>query len=249
MTVVPRRRVLQAAGLAGLAVLLPPELLAACTTPAPSAKGESHPFLVFDAHEASVVEEASARLVPGPHDDPLEKGHPGAREANVTRYIDTMLGALTLRPARVFAGGPFSERAGAPIDEMAKFLRLTPAQVSGWTTRLAGLRAQYRQGVKALDHMAGGDFTKLGAYKMDEILAQDPGGFMSLLFTHAIEGMYSVPEYGGNKDLVGWHEISWPGDRQPRGYSDSAVSLSDGPDAYVPEGIGAQLLGLLRTSP
>ena len=79
--------------------------------------------------------------------------------------------------------------------------------------------------------MAGGDFTKLGAYKMDEILAQDPGGFMSLLFTHAIEGMYSVPEYGGNKDLVGWHEISWPGDRQPIGYTDKEVTYSDGPDA------------------
>jgi len=72
---------------------------------------------------------------------------------------------------------------------------------------------------------------------------------MTLLFTHAIEGMYSAPEYGGNADLVGWQEIAWPGDRQPRGYSDSQVTLSDGPDLYTPKGIGAQLLGLLATSP
>lgn len=251
MTVFHRRQVLQAAGFAGLAVLLPPELLAACTTPSPPAAGggEGRPLLVLDAHEAKVVEEATARLIPGPTDDPSEAGHPGAREADVTRYIDTMLGALALSPPRIFAGGPFSNRAGWPVDDMAKFLGLTPAQVSGWTLRLAGFRARYRAGIKTLDKMAGGDFTAASPDKMDEILAQDPGGFMTLLFTHAIEGTYSAPEYGGNAGLVGWHEISWPGDRQPRGYSDSAVSLSDGPDAYAPKGIGAQLLELLRTSP
>jgi len=248
MTVVHRRSVLKTAGLAGLAVLLPPELLAACSTLASKSGPKGHGFLVFDAHQAKVVEEATARLIPGPHDDPSEKGHPGAREANVTQYIDTMLGALTVVPQKVFAGGPFSDRAGAPIDEMARFLRLTPAQVRGWTTRLSTLRSQYREGVTTLDKMAGGDFTTSSAYKMDEILAQDPGGFMDLMFGHAIEGMYSAPEYGGNGDLVGWHEISWQGDRQPIGYTDKQVSLSDGPDVYVPTGVGKQLLTLLTTS-
>ena len=251
MAVFHRRQVLQAAGLAGLAVLLPPELLAACTTsPAPAGGGETgRSLLAFDPHEAKVVEEATARLIPGPNDDPSEAGHPGAREADVTRYIDTMLGALEPRLPRIFAGGPFSNRAGWPIDDMAKFLRLTPAQRSGWTRRLASLRAQYRRGVKTLDKMAGGNFTAVSADKMDEILAQDPGGFMTLLFGHTIEGVYSAPEYGGNAGLVGWHEIAWPGDRQPRGYTDAQVTLSDGPDVYVPKGIGEQLLQLLATSP
>ena len=105
-----------------------------------------------------------------------------------------------------------------------------------------------REGIKTLDKMAAGDFTTLSAYKMDEILAQDPAGFMSLMFGHTIEAMYSAPEYGGNGDLVGWHEISWQGDRQPIGYSDKEVSQSDGPDVYVPTGVGKQLLALLRTS-
>jgi hypothetical protein len=84
---------------------------------------------------------------------------------------------------------------------------------------------------------------------MDEILAQDPAGFMTLLFSHAIEGMYSAPEYGGNSHLVGWHEISWVGDRQPLGFTDAEVTLSDGPDVYVPHGIGKQLVDLLSNSP
>jgi hypothetical protein len=251
MAVFHRRQVLKAAGFAGLAVLVPPELLTGCSTPSsPSSQGAvDRSYLVFDKHQAKVVEEATARLIPGPHDEASEAGHPGAREANVTRYIDTLLGALTLRPPRIFAGGPFSNRAGWPVDDMAKFLRLTPAQASGWTSRLASLRARYREGVETLDKMAGGDFASVSTAEMDEILAQDPGGFMTLLFAHAIEGMYSAPEYGGNAGLVGWKDIVWPGDRQPRGYTDAEVALSDGPDVYAPKGIGAQLLQLLATSP
>ena len=41
-----------------------------------------------------MVEDATARIAPGPRDDPAEEGHPGAREADVTGYIDAMLGAL-----------------------------------------------------------------------------------------------------------------------------------------------------------
>jgi hypothetical protein len=60
---------------------------------------------------------------------------------------------------------------------------------------------------------------------------------MSLLMQHAIEGMYSAPEYGGNAELVGWREIKFPGDTQPRGYADHQVTNSDGPDAYEPSPI------------
>ena len=48
-----------------------------------------------------------------------------------------------------------------------------------------------------------------------------------MLFTHAIEGMYSVPEYGGNHALVGWLDIGFPGDSQPTGYADAEVSERD----------------------
>ena len=51
-----------------------------------------------------------------------------------------------------------------------------------------------------------------------------------LLFGLTIDAMYSVPEYGGNDGLSGWHEIDWPGDIQPRGYTPAAVESDDGPD-------------------
>jgi hypothetical protein len=200
--------------------------------------------------EAAVVEAATARLIPGPTDDASEAGHPGAREAGVTRYIDTMLGALTLQPATVFAGGPFSDRAGSTTDDMATFIGLSPAQTSAWTTRLAELTTTYRNGVTELDRLAGGDFTQVPTDRQDSILATDPGGFMAVLFAHAIEGTYAAPEYRANRDLSGWHEIGFPGDAQPRGYTADEVSASDGPDVYVRAGIGDRLLTLLeRTTP
>ena len=36
--------------------------------------------------------------------------------------------------------------------------------------------------------------------------------------------MYGAPEYGGNRDLVGWRYIDFEGDVQPRGYTDEEVS-------------------------
>ena len=36
--------------------------------------------------------------------------------------------------------------------------------------------------------------------------------------------MYGAPEYLGNRDLVGWRNIGFAGDVQPRGYTDAEVS-------------------------
>jgi GMC oxidoreductase len=44
----------------------------------------------FTSHETAVVEEATARIAPGPTDDPAEAGHPGVREAGVVNYIDNV---------------------------------------------------------------------------------------------------------------------------------------------------------------
>jgi hypothetical protein len=197
-------------------------------------------YRFFTKHQAAVVIEATARLIPGPQDDPSETGHPGAREANVVRYIDTMLAAFTFHPARVHAGGPFSDRAGGTGDDMAAFVPLSRLRRLGWEKRLRQLHRAYRSGIKDLDAATGGDFTKASAQAQDGALAQS--SFRSVLFEHAIEGMYSVPEYGGNQGLVGWADIKFPGDTQPRGFTPKQVSASDGPDPVGPS--PAALLGV-----
>jgi hypothetical protein len=203
----------------------------------------------FTSHEAAVVEAATARIAPGPADDPAEAGHPGAREAGVTGYIDMMLGALGALegPApKIFAGGPWSNRHTAGHDPMADFITLDPVAIIAWRTRLKGWQKQYADGIATLDRLAGGDFTTAAPANQDTILAkQEASSFTSLLFEHTIEGLYANPEYGGNRGLAGWRDIRFPGDIQPRGYLPSEVEHSDGHDPVAATGIVADVLKFL----
>jgi hypothetical protein len=203
----------------------------------------------FTSHQAAVVQDATARIAPGPADDPAEAGHPGAREADVTGYIDSMLsalGALDSAAPLVYAGGPWSNRHTSGPDLMARFGTLDPVARIAWRRRLQGWQDQYRQGIATLDKLAGGDFTTASHAKQDKILVMpSASSFTSLLFEHTIEGLYAAPEYGGNRDLVGWKDIAFPGDIQPRGYTADEVSRSDGPDPVEVTGIVAEVLKIL----
>ena len=217
--------------------------LAACTS-APKRDPQPAALQFFTAHQAAVVEAATARIAPGPRDDPAEAGHPGAREAGVTGYIDATLAAL--ETGKVFAGGPWSNRHTSGPSLMARFAPLDPVAKIAWRKRLNGWQAQYRAGIGQLDKLAGGDFTTASHQKQDKILAaKSVTDFTTLLFQHTIEGLYASPEYGGNRGLAGWTEIGFPGDIQPRGYTADEVERSDGHDPVGTTGIVGEVVKLL----
>jgi hypothetical protein len=247
----PRRAVIT--GIPAAAVVIG---LAGCTS-APPHVGPV-PTRFFSRHQAAVIADATARIAPGPGDDPAEAGHPGAREAGVTGYIDAMLGALTVIEADdapgtaippvpvIFAGGPWSSRPAPGPDPMASFIALDPVSRIAWRKRLTGWRGQYTSGIATLDKLAGGDFTKASPAEQDTILAGSQlKTFLALLFEHTIEGMYANPEYGGNRGLAGWKDIGYPGDSQPLGYTSAEVERSDGRDPVGDAGIVADVLKLL----
>ena len=238
----PRRAVIAAVP----AVLAAATVLDGCTS-SPGHQPRAYRF--FTSHQAAVVEDATARIAPGPADDPAEAGHPGAREAGVTGYIDTMLAAFSHgegQPPRIFAGGPWSDRHTSGPDLMARFVPLDPLATVAWRTRITAWQDQYKKGIAALDKLAGGDFTRASHIKQDKILAaKSVSQFTSLLFEHTIEGLYASPEYGGNRGLVGWKDIAFPGDIQPRGYTPDEVERSDGHDPVQDTGIVADVLKLL----
>lgn len=170
------------------------------------------------------------RLIP-----PLDE-HPGGGALGVADYVDTLLAAFSFDPPRVFAGGPYSGRAGgeASFDD---FLTLSPLEELAWRTRIegslgdparefngpvAGWQQRYRDGLAAL----GVDFPDQPVDEQDRRLDADPA-FKALCYAHACEGAYGAPEYGGNRDLAGWTAIRFGGDVQPRGYTDEEVSGRD----------------------
>jgi hypothetical protein len=235
--ITPMRRRTVIAAVASTAVL------GGCTADRPP---QGRVLRFFTSHQAAVVQDATARIAPGPEDDPGEG--PGAREADVTGYIDTMLGALQGdKPApMIFAGGPWSNRHTSGPDLMAIFVTLDPVTRIAWRKRLTGWQQQYTKGIEALDKLAGGDFTKATPGNKDKILAAlSVSTFTALLFEHTIEGLYAAPEYGGNRGLVGWKDIGFPGDIQPRGYTSDEVERSDGHDPVDDTGIVAEVLTLL----
>jgi hypothetical protein len=248
----PRRAIIT--GIPAAAVVMG---LAGCTSSPSLPRG---PALnrFFSSHQAAVVADATARIAPGPRDDPAEAGHPGARECEVTGYIDAMLGALhwltypgdadaKLAPAPViFAGGPWSSRPAPGPDRMASPITPDPVARRAWRRRIADWQVQYTAGIDALDKAAGGDFTKASHADQDKILASaGMKTFLALLFEHTIEGMYANPEYGGNRGLAGWREIGYPGDSQPAGYTSGEVERSDGHDPVDSTGVVADVLKLL----
>ena len=185
------------------------------------------PLAVYlSAAQHAVVAAACERLIPADES-------PGAAAAGAADYIDALLGAFRFDPPRIWAGGPFSGRAGGQA-EFGRFLPLDSLDELAWRTRIegsrgrverewngpvTGLQEQYEGGIAAL----GLDFAGLGAADQDARLDAAPA-FRSLLYEHTCEAMYGAPEYGGNRDLVGWRSIGFAGDVQPRGWTDTEVS-------------------------
>jgi hypothetical protein len=204
---------------------------------------------VFDEHQLAVLDAATARLIPGPSDDPADPT-PGAREAGAVAYIVGLLGALDHDPPRIYAGGPLR-------DDMPSFLPLSPPVRAAWEARLGDLLVAYRAGLRRLDELAEGSFPAAPAPAQDAALAANPavpglpdgfGGFTDLLFQHTIEACYAVPAYGGNVGGAMWTEIAFPGDAQPRGYSPTQVTEPDGPDPCDVTPIVADLLTLVASA-
>jgi hypothetical protein len=125
-----------------------------------------------------------------------------------------------LEGTRDKAGKPIPERKWADVAAGGRYL---------------GLQEQYVQGVKDLDAAAAQmfppakDFVSLSGVQQELLIARPDitTGFPSLVFQHAAEGMYGAPEYGGNKGLVGWTNIKFPGDAQPRGYTATEMVAPD----------------------
>lgn len=177
-------------------------------------------------HEYACLAAVCARLIPS-------DAGPGATEAGVVDYIDALLGAFAFDPPRIWAAGPYSGRHGGDAG-FSEFLPLSPLEELAWRIRIegtqglpdrqfngpvVGLQERYRAGLAAL----GADFVTITPAEQDDRLGQDED-FTTLVYEHACEGMYGPPEYGGNRDLVGWRAISFEGDIQPRGYTDAQVS-------------------------
>ncbi|RZZ83645.1 gluconate 2-dehydrogenase subunit 3 family protein [Pseudoxanthomonas winnipegensis] len=160
----------------------------------------------FSAAEWACLQAVVARLIPGDAHDP------GALEAGVPEYIDRQMGTPWAAGRLWFMQGPFQPDAPATLGYQ---LRLAPREL-------------YRLGLADLDQACraahGKAFAELDAAAQDGVLQQleagalalaqvPPKALFGLLLANAREGFFCDPRHGGNRDLVGWKLIGFPGAR------------------------------------
>ncbi|MDQ3965528.1 MAG: gluconate 2-dehydrogenase subunit 3 family protein [Actinomycetota bacterium] len=137
---------------------------------------------------------------------PGDAEDPGAREAGVVYYIDRAL------------SGPYS----------------------GW-------QSAYREGVRTINAYTKERYDKkffelseadqdavVGALERGEVPGfgdSEAGDFFTTIWGHTVEGMFSDPAYGGNRNAVGWKLIGFPGAQYGYGAEDMryGADLSDKP--------------------
>jgi gluconate 2-dehydrogenase gamma chain len=167
----------------------------------PGAKASAYRFL--HAQEAAFLDAAMARLIPA------DELGPGAREAEITQFIDQQLASEWGRHARNYRQGPWPE--GTP--QQGYQSPLTPQEVyrAGIAETNSYCRAHYGSAFDALDSQRQDQvLTDLqhDAIALDSLSA---ALFFEMLLSNTREGFFADPLYGGNRDKIGWKLVGFPG--------------------------------------
>lgn len=165
-----------------------------------------HPTFFTDS-EWVFIQAAVDRLIP---EDDLG---PGALKAGVPEYIDRQMETPFGHGKLWYMQGPFHLDQPA---ELGYQMNMTPRDI-------------YRHGIKDCDdycakHFSGKSFAQLDVKTQEAVLgdmdhaklqfASVPAKtFFSYLLSNTKEGFMADPIYGGNKDMIGWKMVGFPGAR------------------------------------
>jgi gluconate 2-dehydrogenase gamma chain len=190
---------------AAVTVSLPQSAEAQQRAAAAAAAPPAHPGYTFlNLEEAAFVEAVVDHMIPA---DALS---PKGTDLGVNIYIDRALAGGWGKGDRLYMQGPWKQ--GTPSQGYQ--LPLTPAEL-------------YRAGIKAANAYSvktyGKTFDKITQAQREEYLLAWQAGkvsfeggppartFFGMLYQNVMEGMFSDPIYGGNRDKAGWKMIGFPG--------------------------------------
>jgi gluconate 2-dehydrogenase gamma chain len=156
--------------------------------------------------ERACVDAITSRFIPSDDDGP------GAREADVTTFIDRQLAGFYGRGQRWYMRGPWPE--GLPTQGYQT--HHTPAQL--YSEAIAALDTYCREAY------SDRTFAELDEAEQDAVLrgieAEEitfegvpAKAFFDLIHENTIEGYFCDPIYGGNRNMVAWEYVGFPGAR------------------------------------
>jgi len=171
-------------------------------TPAAAQQAAGYEF--FNLDEAAFIEALVDHMIPA------DEISPKGTDLGVNIYIDRALAGGWGKGDRLYMQGPW--KLGVPSQGYQ--LPLTPAQL-------------YRAGIEATNAYCrkayGQPFDRIEAAQREEVLVGLSTGkikfdsglpvrtFWTTLYQTVVEGMYSDPIYGGNRNKAGWAIIGFPG--------------------------------------
>jgi gluconate 2-dehydrogenase gamma chain len=229
-----RRKFLVGAGLAGTAIAAGVAGPAEAQQPAPAAPAVAapppqapEPFITLTAPEAAFIVAVVDTLIPP---DELS---PSGSDCGVAVFIDRQLGSAWGGGAKMYRAGPFLK--GKP--EQGYQLPLAPREyfASGIAATNAWTRKAYG---KDFDRLAAAD--RIAALKaMEDGKAEfenfDARAFFAQLLSITMAGFFADPIYGGNRDMIAWKLIGFPG--LPATYADKIDDYRDRRYAAEPQSI------------
>jgi len=168
---------------------------------------------------------------------PPDERWPGAAEADVVNYIDLQMAGPWGKGELLYRHGPF--RRGTPSQGYQ--LEYTPAEL--FRRSMAAIHSHFSAQGKSFDQLPPAQkdayLTNLekGGIDLDGVPSNT---FFDFLLKHTVEGFFSDPIYGGNKNKISWKMIGFPGAysdyydlidkhgvelrREPMGIGDGAAS-------------------------
>jgi gluconate 2-dehydrogenase gamma chain len=184
-------------------------------------------MVFFSPYNGAIVQAAAARLIP------TDDNGPGATEAGVVYFIDRQLGSEYGFSIQRYNQGPFATGLPTQGDQVALNLRdryrLGCAALDAYAQQLyqngfASLAPDEQD--RILTDLSNDTPKPFSATAMTTQPFEgtpgppvDPAGqsgigalaFFQLLLQHTYAGFFCDPLHGGNRDLVGWKLIGFPG--------------------------------------
>jgi len=213
----PRRKFLVGAGLASTAVATGLTQTAAADPQAPAAlasaaanaaaapapQAEPEPLLFLNETEHAFVVAAVDTLIPA---DELS---PSGSDCGCAVYIDRQLASAWGGGAKMYRAGPYFK--GKP--EQGYQLPLTPAEfmAAGIASANVWSRKTYGKDFDRLDPGKRVEAMKAmqeGKAEFDNFSSR---AFFARLHALTMEGFFSDPIYGGNRNMVSWKMLGFPG--------------------------------------
>ena len=181
---------------------LPQSVAAQQRAPAAAAAAPAYAFLNLE--EQAFIEAVVDHMVPA------DEHSPKGTDIGINVFIDRALAGSWGKGARLYMQGPWKQ--GHP--NQGYQLPLTPAEL-------------YRAGIPAVNAWCvktyGKSFDKIMESEREQFLLAWQAGkvtfeggpparvFFGMLYQNVVQGMFSDPIHGGNRDKAGWKMIGFPG--------------------------------------